>query len=75
MFTHVRRIQGIREDEFMVQYLSKLGAKLDEFIPGETASASAAEEAEQADNDEFTPAPASVYLFDLSKAALPATSH
>jgi hypothetical protein len=75
MFTHVRRIQDKREDEFMVQYMGKLGVKLDEFIPGETSSVSAAEEAEQADNDEFTPAPASVYLFDLSKAPSPGQSN
>ncbi|MGA9771896.1 MAG: glycosyltransferase family 39 protein [Blastocatellia bacterium] len=70
MFSHIRRIQNIREDEFMLQYLNGLGTKLDEFIPGETLSPSTdAEETEQAESDDFAPAPASAYLYDLSKAA------
>jgi Dolichyl-phosphate-mannose-protein mannosyltransferase len=67
MFSHVRRIQGVREDEFMTEYLSGVGTKLDEFIPGETPSPSD-EETDQSEPDEFTPAPASAYLFDLTKA-------
>ena len=67
MFSHIRRIQNIREDEFMLQYLNSVGTKLDEFIPGETPSSSDAEETDQAEPDEFTPAPASAYLYDLSE--------
>lgn len=67
MFSHVRRIQGVREDEFMLQYLNGISTKLDEFIPGETASSSDAEETDQAEPDEFTPAPASAYLYDLTE--------
>ncbi|HST24294.1 MAG TPA: glycosyltransferase family 39 protein [Blastocatellia bacterium] len=67
MFSHIRRIQNIREDEFMLQNLNSVGTKLDEFIPGETSSSSDAEETDQAEPDEFTPAPASAYLYDLTE--------
>jgi hypothetical protein len=67
-FSHVRRIQGVREDEFMLQYVSKLGPMLDRIAPEDASSVSEAEEAEQAESGDFTPAPASAYLYDLSKA-------
>jgi hypothetical protein len=68
LFSHVRKIQNIREDEFMVRYLNRIGAKLDEFIPNEGSSAPDGDDGEQADNDESLVAPASAYLYDLSKA-------
>ncbi|HEX8090278.1 MAG TPA: hypothetical protein VF762_15575, partial [Blastocatellia bacterium] len=70
LFSHVRKIQNIREDEFMLRYLNGLGARLDEFIPREDSSALDTEETDQADNDESPTAPASAYLYDLSKAPL-----
>ena len=66
MFSHVRRIQDIREDEFMLQYLNKVGSKLGEFIPG---ADSETDDADQAESDEFTPAAASAYLYDLGDPA------
>jgi 4-amino-4-deoxy-L-arabinose transferase-like glycosyltransferase len=68
LFSHVRKIQNIREDEFMLRYLNIIGVKIGEFIPREESSALESEEAEQADNDESPTAPASAYLYDLSKA-------
>lgn len=67
-FSHVRRIQGVREDEFMLKYVNSLGPMLDKFVPDDVSSASQAEEAELSDTADFTPAPASAYLYDLSKA-------
>jgi hypothetical protein len=69
LFSHVRKIQNIREDEFMVRYLNLIGVKLGTFIPYERSSAIDEEDAEQPDNDESALAPASAYLYDLSKAA------
>jgi 4-amino-4-deoxy-L-arabinose transferase-like glycosyltransferase len=68
LFSHVRKIQNIREDEFMLRYLNGMGARRAEFIPREDSSAADAEDTEQADNDEPQVAPASAYLYDLSKA-------
>jgi hypothetical protein len=68
MFSHVRRIQNVREDEFMLQYLSRIGAKLEEFTSASAQPSSEADEADQAGLEENTPAAASVYLYDLSKA-------
>ena len=69
MFSHVRRIQNVREDEFMLQYLNGIGAKLEEFTPASAPPSSEADESDQADLEENVPAAASVYLYDLSKAA------
>ena len=65
-FSHIRRIQGMREDEFMLNYVSKLGSLLDKFAPDDVIPASQTEEAELADSGDFTPASASAYLYDLS---------
>jgi hypothetical protein len=71
VFSHVRAIQNVREDEFMLRYLSKMGTKLEEFVPAGAPPSAEAEEADQADIEERTPASASAYLYDLSKAAPP----
>lgn len=68
LFSHVRKIQNIREDEFMVRHLNLIGVKLETFIPYERSPAMDEEDAEQSDNDESPLAPASAYLYDLSKA-------
>jgi len=68
-FSHVRRIQGIREDEFMLRYASGFGTLLDKFVVDEEPPDPEADEAEQPETLDFTPAPASAYLFDLSKPA------
>jgi hypothetical protein len=66
LFSHVRKIQNIREDEFMLRYLNRIGSRLGEFIPNEGPATPDAEETEQASNDESPTAPASAYLYDLS---------
>ncbi|HVG19460.1 MAG TPA: hypothetical protein VNI02_10425 [Blastocatellia bacterium] len=73
LFSHVRKIQNIREDEFILRYLNSIGARLGEFIPREGPSALDADGPDQADNDETPTAPASAYLYDLSKASPAAT--
>ena len=72
LFSHVRKIQNIREDEFMLRYLRRIGAKLSEFIPYEGSPAPDAEETEQGGNEEAPTAPASAYLYDLSNTSKPA---
>jgi hypothetical protein len=66
LFSHVRKIQGIREDEFMLRYLNGIGVRLGEFIPRDASAVLETEEAEQADNDAPPTDPASAYLYDLS---------
>ena len=73
LFSHVRKIQNIREDEFLLRYLNSVGVKQGEFIPRATSSAIDSDESEQADNDETVTAPASAYLYDLSKVPPVAT--
>jgi hypothetical protein len=68
LFSHVRKIQNIREDEFMLQYMSKIGVKLAEFIPGISPADSETDDGDQAEAEEFTPAASSAYLYDLSAA-------
>lgn len=69
MFSHIRRLQNIREDEFMLLRMNKLGARLDEFIPGSSSADSSNDDADQSEGEEFTPAAASAYLYDLSPNA------
>ena len=69
MFSHIRRIQNIREDEFMLGYLNRIGTKLGEFIPGNEPSDSETENGDQAEAEDFTPAAASAYLYNLGNAA------
>jgi hypothetical protein len=66
LFSHVRKIQNTREDEFMLRYLGQIGSRLGEFIPDEAPPSPDSEEGEQAGNDEPPTAPASAYLYDLS---------